>query len=228
MRWYGVALLLISACFRGPELYPDHLTLSGSAPGIRRAIFSDFYQLTAGKKAKVSTKNLPDNSKAKDVIDISAEMAERLSLEGLTSEARDNFSAMDLKTDEVLIRGVIANRPQRGFGGLVLAVASSVTIGVFLYLYFRAVPVTNIYQIECKYEYFIEAINSRGKTVFELKGEIIAEHTTRWVTSKSGKCQMPNKQTLERIKINMTQDLADYFISNAPSTAPTSTSLPAQ
>jgi hypothetical protein len=231
MRSLVVGLLLLCSCMRGPVLYPDHLVLEGSPPLIKRAIFSNFYQLNAPKKLDVSIENMPKHDKARSVVDISAEMAERLSIEGVTSEARSGFSPLDLNAGEVLISGVFVKHGQGKRVGRVYAVVATIAVGWFLYAIAQVLPVANVYTIECRHEYFIEVIGPDGKPLFQKEGEIIAEYTTNFVTSRSGKCQAPNKKAVELIKKNITQDLADYFITKAPpqtlpSTQPASTSAP--
>lgn len=230
-RWSLCLLLALCSCIRGPELYPDHLPISETAPTVRKVIFTDFYQLSAPRSVKSSVEKMPDHPKANRVVDISEEMAERLSLEGVTSEAKAGFSPMELLPDEVLIRGVLAKRNQGTRAGRAFAIVSTVAVGWFLYALFQAIPVTNNYSIECKYDYFIEVVGPKGKLLLQKKGEILAEYTTRVVTSKTGKCQAPNKKTLDQIKANLSVDLALFLLSgqqpaSQPATAPVTLPAP--
>jgi hypothetical protein len=228
MRGSLCLLVALCSCIRGPELYPDHLSIFEDAPpAVQRVVFTDFYQLSAPKSVKSSVETMPNDPKANKIIDISAEMAERLSLEGVSSEAKEGFSPMELLPGDVLIRGVLAKRNQGSRAGRAFSIASTVAIGGFLFLLFQALPVTNIYTIDCKYNYFVEVVGPKGKVLLHKEGEILAEYTTRLITTKNGKCQAPNQKTMERIKTNLSQDLAEFLLTNQqPSSQPTTAPAP--
>jgi hypothetical protein len=114
--------------------------------------------------------------------------------------------------------------------GRAYAAIATVTVGWLLYTIATILPVTQVYTVECRHEYFLEVIGPKAKPLLQKKGEILVEYTTNLVTLQSGKCQAPNKKAVALLKENVSRDLADYFLSNPqtlPSRQPTSTSAPA-
>jgi hypothetical protein len=222
MRVRAVWLLALSACVRGPELYPDTLSLPAGAPAVRRVFVSGFYQLAAPRAVDVAVERMPESPRVAKKVDVAEEMAARLSAAGLPSEARADLLPGELKSGEVLLRGVLAKRGREGGVGWIFAAVPTVATAWLFYALAKIMPVTTPYTFDCRYEYYVEIVGPGGRVVLAKRGEITAEYSTTIPTAKLGKCQAPSPRAFSRLKAAVVADLADYLAPVEPSSAPAS------